>query len=392
MRERPDGLSDNQLVRGLADGWGLRARELAFLPVGAGGYHWAVDDADGERWFATVDVTTDPDRLSQALSTAMALDLPFVLAPAPARDGAAIRRLTSRHTLAVYPLVDGVAGDFGPHPPAERERVLDLLIALHQAAPAVAPPRTDLRLPGRPALEEALGDLVGPWRGGPYSERARRELASQAGRVRGWLAEFDRLAGFAGDPAGWVVTHGEPHPGNVLRAPSRPPSVDQPRTSSQPDRAGEHDPMGSLRAIGEPDSTGEACATDRQAAVSEGTPNAYGVSGAPRRLEASGGTRAWDEPDRLWLIDWDTVMVAPAERDLWMLTGSMIGATGDDPALLKRYEQQTGRAVFPELIAFYRLWWVLADVAIYVDELRGPHGENADLAASLAYLTGNLRE
>ncbi|MDY7088161.1 MAG: phosphotransferase [Actinomycetota bacterium] len=360
MRERPDGLSDNQLMRGLADGWGLQARELTFLPVGAGGYHWAVDDADGERWFVTVDVTADPERLSQALGTAMALDLPFVLAPAPARDGTAIRRLTPRHTLAVYPLVDGVAGDFGPHPPAERERVLDLLIALHQAAPAVPPPRTDLRLPGRLALEEALDDLAGPWGGGPYSERARRELASHAGRVRGWLADFDRLAGSAGDPAAWAVTHGEPHPGNVLRAPSRPPSGG---------RTPHNQPIG---PADEPGSTGH--------------------SDAFRKSEATGGTRAWDEPDRLWLIDWDTVMVAPAERDLWMLTGSMIGATGDDPALLKRYEQQTGRAVSPELIAFYRLWWVLADVAVYVDELRRPHGENADLAASLTYLTGNLRE
>ncbi|MBU2667544.1 phosphotransferase [Actinoplanes bogorensis] len=305
MRERPAGLSDDDLVRGLADGWGLRARELVYLPVGAGGYHWAVDG----QWFVTVSVT-DLDRVERALGTAVALresGLEFVLAPIRAHDGAAGRRFTPRHLLSVYPMVDGVAGDFGPHPAEDRERVLDLLIELHGAGAApdgAEAPRTDLRLPGRAGLEAALDDLAGPWRGGPCGEPAREILAANAGVIHGWLAEFDRLAGAAGDPAGWVITHGEPHPGNVL-----------------------HTPAGLL------------------------------------------------------LIDWDTVLVAPAERDLWMLTDAMIGsATGEAGTEIR------GRPVSTELIAFYRLWWMLADIAIYADELRREHGDGPDPASSLGYL------
>ena len=85
------------------------------------------------------------------------------------------------------------------------------------------------------------------------------------------------------------------------------------------------------------------------------------------------------------LIDWDTVMLAPPERDLWML---MIGSEpqGADAEIRARYERETGRAVSMELIAFYRLWWVLADIAIYADELRREHGEGPDPASSLTYL------
>ncbi|MFF3671841.1 hypothetical protein [Microtetraspora malaysiensis] len=36
------------------------------------------------------------------------------------------------------------------------------------------------------------------------------------------------------------------------------------------------------------------------------------------------------------------------------------------------------------------LWWRLADIAAFVDELRRPHGLGADIAASLTYLTGYL--
>ncbi len=317
MRERPSGLSDDDLVRGLAEGWGLRARSVDYLPVGAGGYHWAVSDGVS-RWFATVNAGADPAALERALGTALALALPFVLAPLPTLGGSATWQLTGRHTLSVYPMVDGVAGAFGPHSAQERDEVLDLVIALHHATPAASTARTDLRLPGRAGLEDALSDLGGPWTGGPYSEPARAVLAAHAGRVAAWLAEFDELAAAVRGDAGWVVTHGEPHPGNVLRTVSGP-----------------------------------------------------------------------------LLIDWDTVLLAPPERDLWMLTSAMIGAApdpGDDEAVLTRYERETGHAVRREGIAFYRLWWILADIAIYTDELRRPHVAGIDRADSLTCLISNLEE
>ncbi|MEU4695108.1 phosphotransferase [Actinoplanes sp. NPDC023714] len=178
--------------------------------------------------------------------------------------------------------------------------------------PGVAP-RIDLDVPERDRLEAALNELDRPWDAGPYAEETRRLLAARESDVRRWLADNDRLA--AEQPADWVVTHGEPHPGNFLR-------------------------------------TGSG----------------------------------------LFLIDWNTVAVAPAERDLWMLTrrfAELAGTApdGDDDLVLRRYEQLTGRSISDTALDLYPIRWTLYDIAVYVDELR--RGE--DLPESLTYLRGYLR-
>jgi len=67
------------------------------------------------------------------------------------------------------------------------------------------------------------------------------------------------------------------------------------------------------------------------------------------------------------LIDWDTALLAPPERDLWLL--------GGDHAA---YTAATGVAVVPEMLELYRLRWAIADLSIDVDRFRRPHGGNAD--------------
>ncbi|GIF72724.1 phosphotransferase family protein [Asanoa siamensis] len=312
MRDRPAGVTDTDLVSGLAAGWGLAVRTVDYLPVGAGSYHWSAVTTDDRRWFVTVDDVAGGAALDAALATALRLraeaGLDFVVAPVATVTGGPTWRLTPRHALSVYPHVDGTTGDFGPHPPADRARVVDLLAALHLATPVVAAtaPRADPRLAGRDGLDRALADLDRRWPGGPYAEPARDLLARHADRVAGWLADFDGLvAEIQATSASWVVTHGEPHPGNVLQ------SAEGPR-----------------------------------------------------------------------LLDWETVRLAPSERDLWLLD--------PDPALLTRYTEATGIAVSPAVMAFYRLRWRLDDIAIFVDDLRRPHGATDDPAAALRYLTGYL--
>ncbi|MEU6251152.1 phosphotransferase [Streptomyces sp. NPDC047043] len=95
------------------------------------------------------------------------------------------------------------------------------------------------------------------------------------------------------------------------------------------------------------------------------------------------------------LIDWDTVQIAPPERDLWMLTTALADLLGEEPACdddqaLARYTRLTGRTATPTGIALYRLWWTPADIAVFVDELRRPHGTGQDVTAALTYLTGCL--
>jgi spectinomycin phosphotransferase len=70
------------------------------------------------------------------------------------------------------------------------------------------------------------------------------------------------------------------------------------------------------------------------------------------------------------LVDWDTVALAPPERDLWWLAGE-----SDDVAA---YADLTGRQLDHEAMDFFRLAWDLADLAEYLTVLRSPHVENED--------------
>jgi spectinomycin phosphotransferase len=66
------------------------------------------------------------------------------------------------------------------------------------------------------------------------------------------------------------------------------------------------------------------------------------------------------------LVDWDTVALAPQERDLWMLGES------------------TDQEVDEAAMDFFRLAWDLGDLAAFTHELRIPHSENADTTKALA--------
>jgi spectinomycin phosphotransferase len=102
---------------------------------------------------------------------------------------------------------------------AERGRLAGLLAALHRSAPAVPGLRRAAWLPLRAQLEAALGDLHLPWSGGPFAEPARELLARTHCEVRSLLGAFDELrAQVAAGPGELVVTHGEPHPGNLIWA------------------------------------------------------------------------------------------------------------------------------------------------------------------------------
>jgi spectinomycin phosphotransferase len=119
----------------------------------------------------------------------------------------------------VFPFLDGTTGRFGEDYPARRRAELaDLLASLHQATSALTrPPMARIGLPRRGALDAALGELDQPWLGGPYGEPARELLIQTAGRVRSLLVSFDTLAErVAASEA--VITHGEPHGSNFMRA------------------------------------------------------------------------------------------------------------------------------------------------------------------------------
>jgi len=309
----PVGLDQTAVADAAACHWGLPVT-LRYIAIGAGSYHWLATAAAGARYFLTVDdlqdkpwLGADSDQvfsgLCTAFDTALALrengGLPFVVAPMRSLAGEAACRLTARYSLAVFPFVNGQSGRWGDAVTAsEADALAEVLAMLHQATPAVASkvPRRSLELYGRAELETALCELDRPWSGGPFAERARRELAAKADLVTGWLDEFDDLAArlAANGAAACTVTHGEPHPGNLIR-------------------------------------TGTGLA----------------------------------------LIDWDTVALAPPERDLWMLADGAPGA-------LARYSQLTGLTPDAAAMSFYRLGWALYDIASYSGDLRAVHTWSRD--------------
>ena len=311
MKSRPAGVSDADIVAVLASGWGLRGLTLRYAPVGAGSYHWTagryfvtVDDLDAKPWLGSGrdEVLTG---LRAAMDTARALaTLPFVVAPL----NGTVHPLGERYAVTVFPHVDGEPGEWGqPRTGSERTDVLGMLAALHNAPASKTVPSRPVALPGRAALEAALDR---PAFSGPYAAEVRALITESGPQIRGLLATFDRLVrATAGLPT--VITHGEPHPGNVIRTGTGPV-----------------------------------------------------------------------------LIDWDTVGLAPPERDLWFLASSDSAQPGDSARDrdFSGYQAATGYRPSPEAIDLYRLRWQLDDICAYLTELRQALHPTEDTADALQIL------
>jgi aminoglycoside phosphotransferase (APT) family kinase protein len=83
------------------------------------------------------------------------------------------------------------------------------------------------------------------------------------------------------------------------------------------------------------------------------------------------------------LIDWETALLAPPERDLWAMAA-------EDPRILEDHEARTGRVPDLDAVALYALWWDLTEVCVYTAELREPHGDSADTRLAWEGLQGYL--
>jgi hypothetical protein len=171
-------------------------------------------------------------------------------------------------------------GEFGT--PGQRYAVLDLVIALHTAPEALrgGAPVDDFAIAHRDELESSLHGAEDVDDLGPYARPAADLLVEYAAPVRRLLARYDALVSTARtEPSRMVLTHGEPHPGNTMRA-----------------------------------------------------------------------------GDDWLLIDWETVLLAPPERDLWIVSA------GAD-AVLRAYADATGVTALAPMLELYRIRWHLDDIS-----------------------------
>jgi spectinomycin phosphotransferase len=226
VRERPADIGDSDVAAALARQWALTAQDMSYLPVGFGGYHWLAVDQAGSRWFVTVSDLAAPwvPDLPAAMQTAAWLTteagLEFVVAPVPTRAGQVVGTLDSPHALTLFPYLDAAPSRFeDPIDDGDRAAIIDMLARLHTAVPkGIQVPSQPLQLASRQAIDQALASLAVPWNGGPYAEPGRDLLARYERPLRQAFARFDILLDRVREAGGpHVITHGEPHPGNLLR-------------------------------------------------------------------------------------------------------------------------------------------------------------------------------
>ena len=111
------------------------------------------------------------------------------------------------------------------------------------------------------------------------------------------------------------------------------------------------------------------------------------LAARPDRLVVTHGEPHGDNVLRtgagLVLVDWDTTLVAPPERDLWMLADEIDGV----PEL---YEQVSGTVVDRAAVGFYRLWFDLDEIGRYSRLFRGEHAADANTAVAWGGLQERL--
>ena len=320
MLTPPDGLPEAELVRALERWWGLAVASMTYRPVGWGSHHWEVTDTAGRRWFVTVDELEDK-RLSQSESLAAGFGR-LRASLAAARDLQACGR-----TFVVAPLP---AGDGQP-----LARVSDRFgVALYPFIDGQSFEWEEFSSSAHRL--SVLGLLIAVHTAPPAASRHAR-ADDFAVPHRDELQAACAPAGDAGDGDG-DGDGGGPY--------ARPAALLVRQNAAAIQRLlARYDHL-----------VLQARAASTRAVLTHGEPHPGNTM-----LAAHG-----------WLlIDWDTALVAPPERDLWSLDPG-------DGTILDAYASATGVSPRPALLDLYRLRWDIADIAEGVSRFRRAHAGSID--------------
>jgi Phosphotransferase enzyme family len=315
---RPRDLPEDLLASALARGWDVGAASMSYRPLGFGSHHWEVTDTGGSRWFLTAD-----ELESKRRSRDEPLTVTF------ARLRAALRAARDlRETGAGFVVAPVRARDREP-----------LLRVTERFAVALYPFVTGRSFEwGRfagPAHRRAVFGLI------VATHTAPAEARRSAGAEDFVIPHRDELESALGP--GHVAGAG---PGEASGPYERPAAALL---------AGNAGPLRRLLAR-------------------------YDELAADGRARPAGMTLTHGEPhpgntmltaDGWVLVDWDTALLAPPERDLWALDPG-------DGSVLRRYAEATGVTPRPPMLELYRIRWDLADLAVAASRFRGPHDGSPD--------------
>lgn len=310
MRDRPAGVGERELAHTLAEGWQVRVVTARYVPEGGGSYHWLVRDDQGRQWFVTVD---DLDMKLWLGDTR-----PVVFTGLRAAMDTAFALCHSaglRFVVAPAQALDGATVR-----PLGARYAATVFPFVHGESGRFG---EDLPARQREQVVELLAALHRSTPAAPLAAR-REAVVPQRPVVEAALRELGQPwhGGPFAEPARALVTRSARHIRQLLA------SFDQ---------LAEH--MAALELV-----------------VTHGEPHSANL------IRTGAG---------LMLIDWDTVGLAPAERDLWMIVS-------DSGQEARQYTEATGRPVDPAALELYRIRWALDDISAFLRMFRTTHDRTAD--------------
>ncbi|MGZ4677142.1 MAG: phosphotransferase [Acidimicrobiia bacterium] len=321
----PPELDDTRIARVLAEAWRVVATSVEYRAVGFGSHHWQVGDDAGRRWFVSVD----------DLTTRRA-------APDESLDRAA-DRLEAALVTARWLGARGLSFVVAPRPDAAgrvTRRIDDRWVA---------------------ALYPFVAGQSFTWGSIPDDSHLRETV--------------DALVALHAVPIGVnVVARADDL---VLRSRADLESVldcgdarfaSGPYSLSMTELVAEHAPR--LRDALDDYDAGVRAETEqvRRRCITHGEPH----PGNTMRTTTG-----------LVLIDWDTLLVAAAERDLWSLVERHAWVRDS-------YEQASGVQLRDTALGLYARRWDLEDLTAYVGRFSRPHGDTEDDRASWRELAATV--
>jgi spectinomycin phosphotransferase len=292
--QKPD-LPDEALLSRLRDAYGLRPREIAFLPLGADPHIavYRVWTEDGGAYFLKLR-RGGPDETSVVVPGVLSdQGVGQVIPPVPATAGR-LWTTCEGFALVLYPFVEGEDGYAVPLSDAQWVELGAAVRGIHGAQ---LPPPVGRRIPREtftPGWREALGGFLARAGSERFEDHVAAGLAAllwaERERISGALDRAERLgAALRAGQRPAVLCHGDLHAGNVLLA----------------------------------------------------------RSGA------------------LHLIDWDTLVYAPRERDFEQIGGTWGGER--ERGLF--YEGYGAIEVDQTALAYYRYWRIMEDLVVACEQV-----------------------